>query len=316
VAPLFCPGCRTWHEELIRDRAGKPRGCPRCASLERHRLLAALLPLLAEPGEAASGERLVVDVAPSTALNLVFDRLPGRHLRMDFDPAADGRPVDVRASVTAIPLQERSVDLLVCSHVLEHVPDDTGAMREIARVLAPDGLAVILVPQRAGATDEDPAASPQERLRRFGQADHVRYYGDDVDDRLIAAGLDVVSHRFDELAEPRVIDLLHLSGAEKLWLAVPADGTRTPPPAERLREQLLPRVLQDALAQAGAAGAELDRARAELGQLRRESRQARQAAQKWETSYRRLRRHPVVRGLMLLRRVAGRARASARRRNG
>lgn len=47
MVPLFCPGCRCWHGDPIHDRAGNPRGCPECYSLERHRLLAVLLPVLA-----------------------------------------------------------------------------------------------------------------------------------------------------------------------------------------------------------------------------------------------------------------------------
>jgi SAM-dependent methyltransferase len=78
-------------------------------------------------------------------------------------------------------------------HVLEHVPDDAAAMRELARVLRPDGLAVVMVPAHGDleVTDEDPSAGEDERLRRFGQADHVRRYGTDLRERLGAAGFDV-----------------------------------------------------------------------------------------------------------------------------
>ena len=69
--------------------------------------------------------------------------------------------------------------------MLEHVPDDCAAMREIARVLSPRGIALLEVPIKVGvATEEDPSATPEERTRRFGQNDHVRWYGDDFDARL------------------------------------------------------------------------------------------------------------------------------------
>ncbi len=93
-------------------------------------------------------------------------------------------------SLTDIPLRDDSVDLMVCYHVLEHIPDDRAAMREMARVLAPGGLALVQVPFRPGTvTDEDPDAPEEERVRRFGQADHVRYYGDDFEDRMVESGL-------------------------------------------------------------------------------------------------------------------------------
>ena len=111
------------------------------------------------------------------------------YVGMDFDPGADSRIVNVQASLTQLPLPDASVGLMICFHVLEHIPDDAAAMAEIGRVLAPGGIAVVQVPRREGVpTDEDPDAPPEERLRRFGQRDHVRFYGDDFEDRLRAAG--------------------------------------------------------------------------------------------------------------------------------
>jgi len=76
--------------------------------------------------------------------------------------------------------------------VLEHVPDDRKAMRELRRVLKPEGWAILLVPITEHATYEDPTITdPRERLRAFGQEDHVRRYGRDYPDRLREAGFDV-----------------------------------------------------------------------------------------------------------------------------
>ena len=80
---------------------------------------------------------------------------------------------------------------MVQFHVLEHIPDDGAAIREMVRVLKPGGLALVQVPYRATVpTDEDPNASEEERTQRFGQADHVRYYGKDFNDRLRDNGFD------------------------------------------------------------------------------------------------------------------------------
>jgi SAM-dependent methyltransferase len=91
--------------------------------------------------------------------------------------------------------------------VLEHVPDDRLAMRELARVLKPGGWAVLLIPDVAAEhTDEDPSVSdPDVRRRRFGQHDHVRRYGWDYVNRLREAGFAVEVERPEEHLPERVI---------------------------------------------------------------------------------------------------------------
>lgn len=102
--------------------------------------------------------------------------------------------VDIQADLTDLPFDVGRWDLIVCSHVLEHIPNDSAAMQEIARVLSPGGKALIVVPRRTGVrTDEDFSLSEDQRVARFGQSDHVRLYGDDLEDRLRAQGLDVTS---------------------------------------------------------------------------------------------------------------------------
>ena len=91
---------------------------------------------------------------------------------------------------------DRSVDIILCSHVLEHIPEDRKAMAEIRRVLKPDGFAILLVPLVIGVdeTHEDPSFDTDEALRwkYFGMGDHVRQYGKrDFIKRLETAGLQI-----------------------------------------------------------------------------------------------------------------------------
>src|SRR5262249_15782570 len=104
-----------------------------------------------------------------------------------------------------MPLRDESVDVILCSHVLEHVADDRRAMREMHRVLRPGGWAIVLVPIRKNqqTTFEDPdVVSPEERTRLFGQADPVRRYGRDIKTRLEDAGFAVTPENYtQELSE-------------------------------------------------------------------------------------------------------------------
>lgn len=143
--------------------------CPHCGSLERHRLHARVLRRELAP----AGKALVV--APDAATLRVLGE------KADWDVTTTDLlrdDVDVQADATDLPFADGAFDLVVCSHVLEHIPDDRAAMQELARVTARDGFALIAVPLRQGAAiDEDPSiASKAERKRRFGQSDHVRWY--------------------------------------------------------------------------------------------------------------------------------------------
>jgi hypothetical protein len=227
VHRAYCAACGTRVSRQFRPGPdGRPDAkCPRCGSLERHRFLSLLLGSL---GPDLRDLDTVVEIAPSRQSTPLIDRLGARR-RVRLDLGHDKRDVDALASLTALPLRDASVDLLVCYHVLEHVPDDCTAMREIARVLSPRGIALLEVPIRMGvATEEDPLAAPEERVRRFGQADHVRWYGDDFDDRLAAAGLASVRVTPPALVGEAAVSWFHLMEHEVVWVARPGHGCATP----------------------------------------------------------------------------------------
>jgi SAM-dependent methyltransferase len=93
--------------------------------------------------------------------------------------------------VTRMTYPDNSFDAVMCNHVLEHIRDDSRAMKEILRVLKPGGWAILNTPvdMNTEATHEDvDLHDPQKQLELFGQPDHVRVYGRDFIKRLEAVG--------------------------------------------------------------------------------------------------------------------------------
>jgi Methyltransferase domain len=183
--------------------------CPRCGSMERHRLV--WLYLNAKTDLFDGKPKRVLHVAPEQCFEERFrQRLGAGYLTADLlDPHAM-EPMDI----TAIQYPDESFDVIYCSHVLEHVPQDRLAMREFCRVLKRTGWAVLLVPITTDKTFEDPTVTdPAERLRLFGQDDHVRRYGPDYVDRLREVGFEVVTNTLSEIVSAAEVIRLGLGSA-------------------------------------------------------------------------------------------------------
>jgi predicted SAM-dependent methyltransferase/ribosomal protein L37AE/L43A len=162
--------------------------CPACDASDRERLFVLHLDRIWTSLDPSRRYRLV-EFAPSVALRRRLRRLPSVDYR-----SADlyRRSVDDRIDITAMSYGDASIDMMLCSHVLEHVPDDRQAMREMFRVLKPGGFAIVMVPLIVGLDEtlEDPAVNTRDlRWTHYGDGDHVRQYGKrDFFDRLRAAG--------------------------------------------------------------------------------------------------------------------------------
>ncbi len=180
----FCPLCHSHLSGFLTLNRPYHRWCPVCRSLQRHRLIWLLL----ERFQLITPEQpqTMLHFAPEPGLARRFAQMPHlRYVTADlFDPS-----VMMRFDITTIPFDDHAFDLILCSHVLEHVPNDRQAMRELYRVLKSGGIALIVVPIQGERTFEDATITdPLLRERYFGQFDHVRMYGTDIIQRLQQAG--------------------------------------------------------------------------------------------------------------------------------
>jgi ubiquinone/menaquinone biosynthesis C-methylase UbiE len=58
----------------------------------------------------------------------------------------DNSKLDIVSDILSIPLAAHSVDAIMCTEVLEHIPDPLGAIREFSRLLKPGGYLLITAP--------------------------------------------------------------------------------------------------------------------------------------------------------------------------
>lgn len=211
-----CPLCGARRRRFLPYGYVTPREdalCPRCLSLERHRLL--WLYLERETSLGMDRPRLLhaaPEVALMRRLRKLYSDVPERYVTADLEsPLAD-----MHFDIQQMPLADGSFDVVICNHILEHVEDDRRALREIFRVMRSGGWGIILSPvdlSRAETFEDDTVTDREERTRLFGQYDHRRVYGRDYASRLAEAGFEVEDR--DYAAE--------FSAAERTLYALPAD---------------------------------------------------------------------------------------------
>ena len=126
----------------------------------------------------------------------------------------------VKMDITNIQYPDNSFDIIYCSHVLEHVPDDRQAMSEFYRGLKPGGWAILQVPlaDRDVTYEDFSITDPVEREKHFGQHDHVRWYGRDFTDRLVQSGFDVKIDGFVRELDPGLSRKCGLMLSEDVYL--------------------------------------------------------------------------------------------------
>lgn len=163
--------------------------CPYDLTLERHRLM--WLYLKRETDFFTKKDIKLLHIAPEQCFYSRFKKQKNlNYLTGDLvSPLAD-----MHFDLHEIPLEDNRFDVVFCNHVLEHVDDAHQCMKELHRVMAPDGWGIFQVPQdltRAETYEDWSITSPEEREKHFWQKDHVRLFGRDYPQWLEKAGFEV-----------------------------------------------------------------------------------------------------------------------------
>lgn len=188
----LCPVCNQTSKFRASGHSVRPNAkCLHCGAKERHRLVWLFLQRCTN---LFNGEhKRLLHIAPERALGPRLQSILGNGY---FSGDLNSPGAMVHFDITDTPFSDATFDAVYCSHVLEHVLDDRAGLGEIHRILKPGGWATVLVPISVPVTFEDPSITqPEDRLRLFGKADHVRRYGPDFKDRIVEAGFSVQCHQ-------------------------------------------------------------------------------------------------------------------------
>ena len=184
---------------------------PSTLSLERHRLLWLFLK---NKTDFFTKSAQVLHFAPEQAFHKRFRKMKN----LEYTTTDLNSPLaDVKADICNLPFEDHSFDVILCNHVLEHIPDDSRAMAELYRILKPGGWGVFQIPQdlnRAETFEDNSITDKKERAEIFGQYDHVRIYGRDYFDKLRAAGFEVEEVNYTAELGTEAVERYRLAGGE------------------------------------------------------------------------------------------------------
>ena len=190
--------------------------CPRCKSADRERLL--YLYLIKHQSNIFKNNINLLHIAPEKNLRKVFNSLSNiNYTNGDLNISRADELIDI----TSINYNDNVFDIIICSHVLEHVPNDEKAISELFRVLKPGGVAIIQFPISLvlEVTLEDSSLIEKEdRVKYFGQKDHVRIYGRDFKKKLIKSGFQVTVYDFISELSSKYVQKYALLKDEKINL--------------------------------------------------------------------------------------------------
>ncbi|MFW5887077.1 MAG: methyltransferase domain-containing protein [Bacteroidota bacterium] len=152
-------------------------GCPHCHSHDRERHLYMFFDKLDFWKKIP--EFKILHFAPEKNLSKKIELLnPIKYIKADLNPKND---TIEHIDATNIKFNDNTFDFIICNHVLEHIPDYLQALKELFRVLKPNGIGILQTPYSKLLSEnfEDKYINTDE-LRKFfyGEKDHFRIFSE------------------------------------------------------------------------------------------------------------------------------------------
>lgn len=189
----------SWYQEQVRNQGlnfnfcdrtynRSEYRCPYCGSIDRTRFIMAYLHKKLRTKRSMK----VLYFAPPSS-GVWYLRTKEHNLSVDTnDLYLYNRNIKFHYDIQNMQgINDNTYDVIICSHILEHVADDRRALKELYRVVKEKGIVLILVPLdlKKAWLDEENGLSESENWKRFGQTDHVRRYtNDEIIKRIKEAG--------------------------------------------------------------------------------------------------------------------------------
>jgi predicted SAM-dependent methyltransferase len=162
----------------------KGKLCPSCFSYPRHRIACYHFDKISWRGNS------IILFGAEYSIKKWFDRKGLLYTTADlFD-----RSANIKADIQNTAFADESWDLIICNHVLEHVPDYKVALKELKRILKNNGILELTVPTDRNfetVYEDKNITGKMERIKAFGQHDHMRIFGNDFEKILIDLGFSV-----------------------------------------------------------------------------------------------------------------------------
>lgn len=160
--------------------------CPGCLCQDRHR---SLLFILQNRTDFFGSNKKIIEVAPERKLEQLFSCCE----ELDYVSFDINRHAMEKGDITSMRYGDETVDIFLCLHVLEHIPDEQKALSEIYRVIKRGGFAILQVP-----IDWDKDSSVEYSQPNPKETYHVRRYGKDFPEKLKRFRFDVSRIKIDD----------------------------------------------------------------------------------------------------------------------